>query len=613
MSPDPEGGDAAAAQDVEPEAHTIEPLTSESSSSELATVDDSPAGPPASPAPGVLDRVATFTDEGVAFIRENSASICLALTLSGIATFSILFGSLAVENHRNYGTWAYDGAIYDQAIWLVSRGEQTFMTVRGMDVWGHHLNLVFFLFAPAYWLGAGPEFLYVVQNFVIALAALPIYLIAKQRFGRPSIGLLFAVAYLMYAPIQWISWINFHPEALCIAPFMFAWWFALNRRWRWFFVSVFCVVMMREDAALAVIMLGVVLAVTNWRSVTRQRDLQIAAATVAFGIGWYLMATQLVIPHFNDGSQAFYLEYFYGDWGGSLGGIAENVLRHPDRVIDLAMKPDRLDFYYKLGLPLGGFAILSPLHLLMAGPQMLASVIGAQPYARQILYQYPSIMIAPIVIASIEGAHFVWRRFGFMRWGLYVWLLAAAYISNVAWSNSPIGNGYATWFHDNPRRDVFDEALDQVPDDAVVSSSYNIGPHLSHREDSYDWPNPFWPAYWGNFDCVRFPSASVVEYLVMDMSLFPPGDPNRTFIDALVDEDQFEVVFDEQQILVAERITPGPDGADVPVNCPADAFTGPRQALDYIGADVPEVAQQPLPGVPPSGSPPVTSLPRPSG
>ena len=51
-----------------------------------------------------------------------------------------------MENHRNYGTWAYDGAIYDQAIWSVSRAQQTFMTVRGMDMWGHHLNLVFFLF-----------------------------------------------------------------------------------------------------------------------------------------------------------------------------------------------------------------------------------------------------------------------------------------------------------------------------------------------------------------------------------------------------------------------------------------------------------------------------------
>jgi len=417
----------------------------------------------------------------------------------------------------------------------------------------------------------------------------------------------------MYAPIQWISWINFHPEALCIAPFMFAWWFAMKRRWRWFFVSVFCVLMMREDAALAVIMLGIVLAVTNWRRETRARDLRMAAYTVAFGVAWYAIATQLVIPHFNDGSQAFYLEYFYGEWGGSLGGIAENVLRHPDRVINMAMKPDRLDFYYKLGLPLGGFAILAPIHLLMAGPQMLASVIGAQPYARQILYQYPSIMIAPIVIASIEGAHFMWRRFQFMRWGLYAWLLVAAYISNVAWSNSPIGNGFVIWFQDNPRREVFDEALDHVPGDAVVASSYNIGPHLSHREDSYDWPNPFWPAYWGNFDCERFPSASVVEYLVMDMSLFPPGDANRTFVDALIAEDQFEVVFDEHQVLVAKRVTPGPGGDDVPVNCPADAFTGPRRALQYIGADVPETTPQTLPGLPPSGSPPVTSVPRPAG
>jgi uncharacterized membrane protein len=555
----------------------------------------------------------------VAWCRANAESVCLSLTVSGIVAFAILFGTLAVLNHRNYGTWSYDGAIYDQAIWLVSRGDDTFITVRGLDVWGHHLNLIFLVLAPFYWLGAGPEFLYVVQNSVIALAALPVYLIARERFGRPSVGLLFALAYLMYAPVQWISWINFHPEALCIAPFMFAWWFAIKKRWRWFFVCVVCVLVMREDAALAIIMLGLVLVVTNRHSLTRRRDIWIGLSTSALGIVWYVVATQLVIPHFNNGSQAFYLEFFYGDWGGSFGGIARNVLRHPDRVINLAMKPDRKDFYYKLGLPLGGFAILSPLHLLMAAPQMLASVIGAQPYARQILYQYPSIMIAPIVIASIEGARLLWRRFQFMRWGLYVWLIAAAYLSNLAWSNSPIGSGFLVWMQDNPRREAFDEALDLIPGDAVVASSYTIGPHLSHREESYDWPNPFWPSYWGNNDCERFPSASVIEYLALDMALFPPGDPNRTFVDALIDEEQFEVLYDEQNIMVAKRISPGPDGEEVPVNCPSDGFSGPMKALGYIGATPP--APQPpvlLPGVRPTNEGPATSLPvstvpRPSG
>ena len=187
VSPDPEGGDAAAAQRRRARGAHDRTADERASSSELVTVDDSTArSAGVARAPACSTGLATFTDEAVAFIRDNSASVCLALTLSGIATFSILFGSLAVVNHRNYGTWAYDGAIYDQAIWLVSRGEQTFMSVRGMDVWGHHLNLVFFLFAPAYWLGAGPEFLYVVQNFVIALAALPIYLDCQGAFPAPD-------------------------------------------------------------------------------------------------------------------------------------------------------------------------------------------------------------------------------------------------------------------------------------------------------------------------------------------------------------------------------------------------------------------------------------------
>ena len=54
----------------------------------------------------------------------------------------------------------------------------------------------------------------------------------------PYVGLAFAVAYLLYAPVQWIAWINFHPEALVIAPFLFAWYFAICAGGRWFFAFV---------------------------------------------------------------------------------------------------------------------------------------------------------------------------------------------------------------------------------------------------------------------------------------------------------------------------------------------------------------------------------------
>jgi uncharacterized membrane protein len=330
------------------------------------------------------------------------------LTFVFAAGFALLFGSLGVMNQRNFGTWSYDMGIYDQGFWLVSRGHQ-FMTVRGMNFWGHHFNLIAFAFAPFYWLGAGPEFLYVVQAIFLAAAAFPIYLIARDKFRTPWMGLIFALVYLAYAPVQWISWSMFHPEALVIAPFLWAWWFATRERWGWFFAMVLLALSMREDVAMAVVMLGIVLAIYMRKAPDYRRVLWRCAWTVVLGAVWYVIATRLVLNYFNDGKEPFYITYFYGNYGHSVGQIGKTILQNPDRVISDAVQHDRIKFYKQLGWPLAWLPLLNPLALLMALPQMLASVIGLSPYARMINYQYTSVMIAPLMISSIHGGHTLWR------------------------------------------------------------------------------------------------------------------------------------------------------------------------------------------------------------
>ncbi len=216
------------------------------------------------------------------------------LTLAGVVAFAAIFGTLGVRHHEHFGTWSFDMGIYDQGFWLVSRGGQSFMTVRGLEFWGQHINLVALLYVPFYWLGAGPAFLYVAQAIVLGLGALPVYLIARDRFHRPWVGLAFAVVFLMYAPIQWISWANFHPEALVITPFLFGWWFAMHKRWGWFFVFIGLALATREDTAMAVFMLGIVLLVMNWRG--SRIDRRMAIGTMVLGVVWYLITTQLLIP-----------------------------------------------------------------------------------------------------------------------------------------------------------------------------------------------------------------------------------------------------------------------------------------------------------------------------
>ncbi|HUC33321.1 MAG TPA: DUF2079 domain-containing protein, partial [Ilumatobacteraceae bacterium] len=394
-------------------------------------------------------------------VADRAANVHPAawITALCITIFACVFGSLAAQNQRNFGTWAYDMSIYDQGFWLVSHGS-SWMTSRGLDFWGHHVNPIALVFAPAYWLGAGPTFLYVVQAIVLALGAWPVYLIARDAIKTPWMGLVFAVVYLMYAPVQWISWAMFHPEALVITPFLFAWWFATKERWLPYFVMVVLCLMMREDVALAVVMLGLVLFVVHRNAPDRRRVNLMAGATVVLGVVWYLVATQFIIRHFNDGQDPFYITYFYGHYGDSASEVLAEMIRRPDRVVSDAVQADRLKFYKQMSWPMGWTYLFSPLGLLMAVPQLLASVITLTPYARMINYQYTSIMIAPIVIASIYGAKFLWR-FKIAHILLPVWLLGCAYATNIAWSPSPIGTPahYAAWSKPNARHDSLREAL----------------------------------------------------------------------------------------------------------------------------------------------------------
>lgn len=483
-----------------------------------------------------------------------------AAVLVGLAVvvFAGVFGSLGVMNQRNFGTWSYDMGIYDQGLWLVSRGEQ-FMSVRGMNFWGHHFNVIAYAFVPAYWLGAGPEFLYVVQAIGLALGAIPIYLIARDKLSTPWWGLLFAVVYLMYAPVQWISWAMFHPEALVITPFLYAWWFATKERWGWFFAMVLLALSTREDTALAVVMLGFVLAIYMRGAPDYRRVLQRCGATVLLAVVWYVVATKLVLPYFNDGKEPFYITYFYGNYGDDTAEIVKTIITHPNRVVSDAVQHDRIVFYKQMSWPLGWVYLANPLGLLMALPQLLASVIGLSPYARMIRYQYTSVMIAPIMIASIHGAHTL-LRIKALRVVLPIWMLLCSFTSNVAWSPSPLAEGasdgagnYYVWSRDNPRHDSLRRALAYIPTDASVTASYQLLPHLSHRREIYDWPNPFWASVWGNDDCDHLPDPKTVEYVVLDKTQI--GANNQALYDDMrIADGPFEAVYEDENVVVLHRV-----------------------------------------------------------
>jgi uncharacterized membrane protein len=570
------------------------------------------------------------------------------LVAFGMVLFVAVFGALHLRNHRAFGSLAYDTAIYDQAVWLMGRTTNPFMTVRGLYVHGHHVNPFLFLLVPISWLGGGAEAFLLTQTVSFACGAIPIfgltrYLLAgapEKKESRYRVLQWFqpgshaasewlaagvAVAYLGSPMIQWINWAHFHPESFATLPFLCAWWALVRRRWNWFAFCVAILISTREETALAVAMMGVVIVWRTWmlrrgaisasrrcsvgdvgdvgdvgvggvggvgdvggverlggsllslirRSVEAPADVVLrdvgtfepsgwvhkrrafvpGVATILAGGGWYLLCTRIILPHYNNGRPPYYLKSFFGSLGGSVGGIIKTFFTDPSKIIGLATKQDRLDYYWALGRPVGFVFLLSPVHLLMVVPSMLSNVLTDSQYPRQIEYQYAAVLAGPLWIATVYSLAKLRRHLRVLG-ALLVVVLGCTYYAEQDFSPAPMSKrGEIYWATPDARSQSLAAALRLIPPNAGVAASDFVLPHLDRRKHAYLWPNPFGERFWGNYDPIAptpLDDPNNVDWFVIDDRLLEPGDGDLA-AKLTADGADFEVVFRSNGVLVGKR------------------------------------------------------------
>ena len=467
------------------------------------------------------------------------------------ALYAAVFGYLTWQQQDTYYTFGFDTGIHDQGIWLLSRFKHPYDTVVGRHYLGHHTNFISYLFVPAYWLGAGPHLLFLVQTLFLAAGAIPIWLLARDRLANSWLALPLAAAFLLHPSIEWINYWEFHPDALMITPLLFAWWFASRERWRGFAAAVVVLLLCKEDAALAVAALGLVLAIRRTRA--RGRGVgawRIGAITGAAGLAWFLVCTKLLIPTFNAGQPAFY-EDMFPQLGTGLGEISRNFVRHPSRFWHLASTHDAITYYRRLLIPVGLVALGAPLVLLIAAPQLVINVSSSLSYTHDIKFHYSSLVDAVIFIATVEAIA-RWSTRPAVARVLVGLVFAAALATNANFSPSPLSPAYhqGFWGKHSSHVDALDRAVAEIPPGVGVSASNTLVPHLTHRTTIYEFPNPWIVGNW--LDHERKPDPDLVDYLIIDRG----SNPDRAdLVEALTHPGgAFEVVSESDFVLVARRV-----------------------------------------------------------
>jgi uncharacterized membrane protein len=476
--------------------------------------------------------------------RLPGPTLCAAALTLTVAVFVVTFVAATWTAHERFGTYGFDLGIYDQATWLLSQGRAPFVTIRGLDLLGQHAAYIMVLVAPLYRLWADPRLLLLLQVLFLALPAPVVYRLGARHLGHPAAGLAVAAAYLAYPGVQWaISW-QFHPEAIAAGLLALAALAADRGRHRAMAVWLALAALCGEEVGLIVAGFGLLLVVGGRRVV--------GWWTAGAGLAWSLVATYVLMP-LHAGRVTGLLEADYGIAGTGPGALLRSLPTLAGHALQTGLANDGLFYLVLVFLPLAGLPLLVPRWLLPVAPPLLLNLAAVQPEHHQLRFHYLATAAPLLAAGAVAGLAAIRAN---RRWLLAPLLVALVVLAGfTSWRYGP-----APWARDpvtvpaGPTDQARREALALVDEGAPVSAQYNLVPHLAHRAEVYEFPNPFRAVNWGLAgDQHSQATLEGLQFVVVQRDLL--GEEDRKLLDQLRTNPAlgWRTAMERQGVIVLER------------------------------------------------------------
>jgi len=394
----------------------------------------------------------------------------------GVGLYAVYFSFVTQTRHWTFRTHALDLAYYVQLTWNLARGAGPRVSLPEMHAWGDHFSPIMYLFVPAFWLVPGPVVLLIAQSIALGLGALAVFGIAARRLGDERPAAVFAVLYLLHPSLHGINVRDFHSAALTIPLLLAAIYFVEAEKPWLYWVSVLLILATREDAAIAVVGLGL------WLAVTRRRW-RWGAVTAVGAFGLLVVDTRWLIPYFR-GEPYPHLGR-YAHLGRSVPEIIGTLLLHPWRVLAGLLTEKRLVYLGAMLAPLAFLPLLAPEVLVGLAPPLVENLLGQDPILFDHRTQYQSFILPFLFAAAIAGYdRLALRRPG--PWPKTV-LVVAVMASLVLASRSVNNLSYERAVPKLEHRQAF-QVMAQVPPEAAVSAQDPYVAHLALRPLVFVFP-----------------------------------------------------------------------------------------------------------------------------
>lgn len=411
---------------------------------------------------------------------------------------------LQIDMHRGLGTFAYDVGLYDQGVWLLSRGEAPFVTLMGRNLFGDHASLILLLLVPVFWVIPGTSTLLVVQALVIAAGAFPLYLFARKVLSSPVMGFCAAFLWLANPAVNGTGMENFHPDSFLGLFLPLAIYALYEKKWNLYWCAVIGALLVKEDVLLVLVPLGIFVA---FRFDKRRGLLTALASLVASIVGMFVLMRSLIgVPTRN----TWRIPY------GGVGGFLKETFTNPLGVGKYLLSEDRALYVFQMAAPFAAVFALSPWMALVSVPVIASNIVSTFWYQHSIQYHYSLVAVPALLCATIFGVRAVAQKW---RGVVMTIVVLCTIVTTVLWGQHSLAiTPRKVLTADAPVAAAAREIVKEIPSNAVVSAYDPLVTFLAHRKEIYFFPNPFRAVYYGvgtELEGKPLPSADHVEFVVL--------------------------------------------------------------------------------------------------
>lgn len=473
---------------------------------------------------------------------------CLVLT----ALHALLFSTLSLRMFHAMNLGYTDSGVWAEALSNTLRGRFLHSNVFTFgNVLGDHMVPVLIFILPVFAIFPRHETLHVINAIALSAGAIPVFLLAWQRWRMPWPAFLMSIAYLVFPSISHLVFsysYGFHPVILSLPLLLAALYFVVEGKLIRFWVFLGLALLANETVAIAVAALPPFI-------LFRLKRKLLAASVFFVAISWFFLSVKVFIPLFRGGEPYWQVGSLYSHVGGSVSGMIKYAVAHPIDVAKLVFTGRKVGYLLQLLVPLGLLSLLSPTALAVAAPTALLLLLAERPDIQSIAFWNQVTLLPFIFLAAVDS---VGKLGGIPHplpdsansspsgrkriKALSAFVLATSFISSYFFGYSPLSRGYNPNLFTVSQRDLLVKDLRGIiPRDASLCATDRIASHFIDQADLF----------------VFMGEPREAQYVLLDLEEnWRPLPPILEWRDKLLRDSDYGLIYFRANYLLFEKSAP---------------------------------------------------------